>query len=569
MNNKTKIGIIFALTGFVFLLVWLLKGGSSSQPNNGKPKKAPLFVSSNWDNSFELISKDPNGLYLFNYLLKAGLDSTKEVAKIDHPYSLDTIPQNSKPTFVFIGNEFVLNGQEIDSLIARVERGSRVFIAQNKMDQSIFKRLFDNIELSYDYGISTKVKTDQNSYTFYRVFQSDTIANKWKGYRNILTSGIQTHTVISSLSGLENNIAIPLGKGCIYLCSTPELFVNYQLKRKEGFSYSRTWFNRIPKNENVYWLELGRFVKDPNQEEEPEEDAGSEKRDDSYLQFIFQKKQLVYAMILALLGVLLFILFRSKRTQPLVPILPKKKNMSLEFADTITSIYFNNNNPYVLLNIQKKNFYEAIQKHFFVDLSKRNEDKEINTLSQKSNIPKDVIKDIINGFETTEVSAVNEQYLLMQSQKYLLFYNQSGIISEKVKSKLNEVHFKLYRAFGLSASLLLLGIFTVLIGFYFLVQAIGVGIVLWPIGAAIMTFAILRLSKPLVAVSNSTIYSYPVLGKVKTFNLENLHEIDTNPAGASLIFAGGKRLTVNYSDMNKLDAQQFKQFIIIQNKLKL
>lgn len=568
MTNKTKFAIVFILTGFVFLLVWLVKAQSTSEIEN-KQKTPPSFISSNWDKSFELISKDPNGLYLFNYLLKAGIDKNVEVAKIDHPYSLDTIPTNSNPTFIFIGDEFVLSEQEIDSLLARVNHGAKVFLAQHSMNRNIYNRLFDNIELSYEYGLSTKVRTEQNEYTFYRIFQSDTIANKWKGYRNILTFGQQAHKVISSINELDNNIAVPYGKGCIYLCSTPELFVNYQLKRKEGFQYSRTWLNRIPSNENIYWLELGRFVKDTDQPDEESDDDGSEKRDDSYLQFIFQKKQLVYAMILAIIGFLLFLLFRSKRTQPLVPIIPKKKNMSLEFADTITSIYFHNNNPFVLLNIQKKNFYEAVHKHFFVDLSKRNEDKEIITLSQKSNISQAVIQDIIEGFETTSISSVDENYLLQQSNKYLSFYNQAGMITEKVQAKLSIIRFKLYRSFTMSAILLMIGAFTIIVGLYFLVQSIGVGIILWPIGAAITAIAILRLSKPLITVNDQTIINHTLFGKEQKHMLGDLNHIDINPTGCTFVFHGDKQLTINYSELTNLDAQQLKQFVLIQNKLKL
>jgi hypothetical protein len=569
MNNKSKIAIILVLTGFVFLLVWLFNGNAETPTDSKEGKKAPSFVSSNWDNSFELVSKDPNGLYLFNYFIKAGLNNTTEIAKIDHPYSLDTIPRHTRPTFIFVGDEFVFNDQEIDSLFARIKSGSKLFLAQHTLDKKIYQRLFDNIEISYDYGLSTKVKTPQNSYAFYLIFQSDTIANKWKGYRNALLSGSQSHKTLSTLSGLENSIAIPYGKGYIYLCATPELFVNYQLKRKEGFYYSRTWLNRIPANENVYWLELGRFKKDENQFNEDEIEDGSDKRDDSYLQFIFQKKQLVYAMVLALFGVLLFLIFRSKRTQPVVPVIPPKKNMSLEFADTITSIYFSNRNPYVLLNIQKKNFYEAILKHFFVDLSKRTEDKEINSLSQKSTVDVFAIKEIITGFETTEVSSVDEDYLLQQSRRYLYFYTKSGMISTKTKSKLDTISFKVYRSFMISSVLLLLGIFTVFVGLYFLVQAIGVGILLWPIGALIITFALLRLSKPLASVADKTMNYYPLFGKSKRYELENLKEIDAHPAGATFIFHGGQQLSVNYSELSKLDAQQMKQFVVIQNKLKL
>src|SRR5690606_32272675 len=137
-----------------------------------------------------------------------------------------------------------------------------------------------------------------------------------------------------------------------------------------------------------------------------------------------------------------------------VPYLDKKKNMTLAFTDTITSIYFADRNPYVLLNVQKRNFYEAVQKHFFVDLSKRKEDKEIMTLSQKSNIPASEIAEMIRLFETTEVSKVDENYLIDLAKMQVAFYQKTGMISSRVQAKIEAKEFKLYRNMWISTVLL-------------------------------------------------------------------------------------------------------------------
>jgi|GEM_PF-504138 len=570
MNNKSKILIVAGLVGFVLFFYWLMK------PNVGadqakKNEVVPTIISTDWDKHFELLSRDANGLYLFNYLLKSRINKGIEVSKIDHQYSLDTIPRNSKASFIFIGKRFVLTPNEMDSLLNRVENGSKLFLAQHQLEESLYTSLFDNIALSYDYNFGVRVKSQQAEYQFYYVFQNDTIGHKWRGFENILTSTDKPHTVLSTIGNLENNIAVPYGQGYIYICSNPELFVNYQLKTNSGINHAKIWINRIPESENIYWLELGRH-QEPEKAEEDWKDALNEENnevDDSYLQFIFQKKSLIYAMILLILGIIVYVIFRAKRTQPIVPYLAKKKNMTLLFTDTITSIYFANRNPYVMLNMQKRNFFDAVQKHFFIDIAKRNENKEIKALSQKSNIPEREIVELIQGFETTEVSKVSEEYLVDMSQKLVSFYRRSGLISSKVQEKLLLRQFKLYRTLWLSAILILLGVFTLIVGLYYLVSSIGIGIAFWPIGVLFLTYGSMRISKPFLHVDNKKITYFPIFGKAKHFRLTEIERLETNDQGAKITLMDGKSLIVNYWELTATDAEQFKRFVINQNKLKL
>ena len=569
MTNKSKIAIVAGMLGFILLLFWLMQS-DGKEIEQGGIKKVPAMVSSNWDEYYDLTSKDPNGLYFFNYFLKAKLNKGLEVSKIDHIYSLDTLSRKSNPSFVFIGDKFVLNPDEVDSILSRVKMGSKLFLAQNSLDKQIYNELFDNIAISYYYSPSVRVVTNQSDYLFYRVFQNDTIANKWKGFKNVLPHSLSEHTILSKIGGLENNIALQYGKGYVYISLNPELYVNYQLKGKAGFNYSKLWLNRFPETESVYWLELGRFKELPPEDDfEDFFDEGNDERDDSYLQFIFQKKSLVYAMILLLAGIFIYIGFRAKRTQPVVPYLDKKKNMTLAFTDTITSIYFADRNPYVLLNVQKRNFYEAVQKHFFVDLAKRKEDKEIMTLSQKSNIPVADIKEMIRLFETTEVSKVDENYLIDLAKMQVAFYQKTGMISSRVQAKIEAKEFKLYRNMWISTILLMGGLFTILLGFYYLVQSIGIGIVLWPIGTVLLVIAVLRISRPLVEYTKNELNYYKLLGKKKSFDLSDIYAIETSEKGVKFRFNGGAILVVNYWELNQLDAKQFKRFVGIQNKLKL
>ena len=86
--------------------------------------------------------------------------------------------------------------------------------------------------------------------------------------------------------------------------------------------------------------------------------------------------------------------------------------MTLAFAETITSIYFSKRNPYGLLQVQRKNFYTTILRHFFVDLQRRESDKALIILAEKSNKPLEEIKDHVDKLEAKETNKVKQLELI-------------------------------------------------------------------------------------------------------------------------------------------------------------
>ena len=92
---------------------------------------------------------------------------------------------------------------------------------------------------------------------------------------------------------------------------------------------------------------------------------------------------------------------------------------------------------------------------------------------------------------------------------------------------------------------------------------------MWPIGALMLTIAVLRMSKPLIEFNKQTISSYKLMGKKKSHDLNEIHSIETSDQGAKLRFNDGAVIVVNYKELNQLDGEQFKRFVGVQNKLKL
>lgn len=556
MNKRLKI-ILISLVVFVSIAISWFSAG-----NKTKRQSLKSTTYTNWDDQYVLTSKNPKGLFHWNSVLKMRLNKNKEIGTIDYLYSIDSISKKINPSFIFVGDYFVLYQEEIDSLLSRVKNGAKLFISSEKIDGTFYRSLFEDVQLGFYYDTTITVATNIKTFNFVSLHQGFAVAKKWTGYKFTQMKDSLQFNSLSGYGNLMNSGVIKFGKGEIFLNTTPELFTNYQFLTTDGYNYSKTWLSQIPKDQPIYWLEIGRYKKTiVNHESEDEE------RNSSYLQFIFQDRYRNIAISLFFIGIILFILFRAKRMQPIIPILSKKPNMSLIFADTITSIYFNQRNPMVMTRIQKANFYSIIQKHFNVDLSKNLSERTIQLLAQKANVSSNEIVSIVNRLKKQSESNIDEKELLKTRKMILDFYKKSGIISTHIHEKLNKEVQELYRNEWYSGLLILGGLGLILYGMHLLILSVGTGVLMWPIGLFFTILGIRFLMKPYIVWSKDEIRIKPIIGKEKVLILDKLSIAFQDDKKVLLRFEN-RDTTIHFSALNNTDVSRLKHFIGIYNKLK-
>lgn len=540
------------------LLIWMFTPGDKN--TTAGPNRKP-FVSSNWNKRFQIFGKKPMGLYLFSSIAKSHVDTNKTV-HVAHSWSdLDSLvtSDNSDKTFLFVGSRFGVYNDELSVILKEVDKGSDLFLAYHKLTANIPDRLFYNYETKFDYNTSITIKSPGQSHYMINLFQNDTIAKSWVAFDKLY--GKYQQTELSSFRKMPNFIRINKGLGKVFLNTNPGVFYNYQLKRKSGFKYAEYVLNQLPKDQDIILLEFGRLTDNYGDEEEEPEEEDAKKQDDSYLVLIFSNPALLKAMLLSIFGVILFVIFRSKRIRPAVPYISKKKDMTLAFADTITSIYFSKRQPYGLLQVQKKNFYAMVQKHFYIDLNRGDLENAKNTLAEKSNFSRKKIDDIINDFNTPEVSAVNEQFVARTLKNQQAFYKEVGIITDKTVERTSKRESTYRRSMILPALFILVGLFLFFFGLYYLVSSIGVGIVFWPLGIILIALGIMRMINPYLIVKEKQWTYFSPLGRKKEFNEDEIRHVEILTAGVVVNFEEGQKLMINYWDLSRFDHKQFKAFI--------
>ena len=516
MSQQFKYLLMLMIVVIMVVLVWFL----GAEKTGGYTTAA--YVSTNWEDKYDWQSQDPYGLSLFKERIEARTDTTVSDF-IDTPEQLDSVLKiGDTSTYLFVGESFGLYDKEIDTILSKVVRGSNLIVFSRKMTSNIFDR-FDPV-LNYQFDYTTKVVIGRKSswYKLYNIYQGDTLPHDWLCFGN---SKLQNHgiDVISNIRGKANFIRIPVGEGSVYLHSGPETFRNVFLLQKDGFRYA--WeVSKIFKKQKVRVLNIGELKQEPMDFfEELNQNKGGEK-DDSYLQFIFKSPPLLAAMGMLLLSLILFVLFRAKRIQPEIPLYRKKKNQSAVFVETIASIYRNRDNPSAVLQLHRKNFYQTVLKHFFIDLSKRTDHREIKHLAERAGIESTEIDKLLKDLEQETVLSENELTKIVKRKNE--FYKQAGLIGDDIIQRLKQKELRIYRSVWLNFVFTMVGLALIFIGTYFLVKANGAGILLWPLGAAMLTLAFIRMGRPYVIIKGDELQMIPLFGKKITLNSNQINRVE-------------------------------------------
>lgn len=202
----------------------------------------------------------------------------------------------------------------------------------------------------------------------------DTIVDKKERIERIDTFAIKK---------IPTAVSVPYGKGEVIFVSSPLLFTNYGMLEGNTFVYIfrlMSYLADLP----VYRTEA--YVKT---------DAMLVTEQSPFREFI-KRPPLRWALYLALLGVVLFMIFTARRRQRVIPIMSKPANRSLEFIQLIGTLYYQRKDHVDLVRKKFKLFAEELRKTAGVDISDVNtDDREYLLLAEKTGMNSDRLKKVI------------------------------------------------------------------------------------------------------------------------------------------------------------------------------
>ncbi len=211
-----------------------------------------------------------------------------------------------------------------------------------------------------------------------------------------------------------NFTVIKYGKGSLYLHTTPVVFTNFYMVEQKNLEYTAKVFSYLQQGD-VIWDEFSRTYNSDQESNPNYEMAGP-------LQFIVSKPPLRWAWYILLCIMLLFIIFRSRRTQQIIPLVEPNINKSLEFIQAIGRLYFMAGNHKQLIEQRMKLLLNHIKERYQLKFNEINNDVK-ERIIMKSQLPDYRVNDIFSFFnELSLQESVSKKELTKFYQLSNYFY---------------------------------------------------------------------------------------------------------------------------------------------------
>lgn len=321
----------------------------------------------------------------------------------------NTLKNNSSKNsnYILINESVKFDQLDKEYLLEFIERGNNVFISA----LTFGRELSDTLELNTYYNLVQDDSVGLNftnpnlknvkDYYFTKFF----ISNHFTVFD---TSNV---TVLgNNSSGKINFIKMEIGKGSLYLHSSPFVFTNYYMMKQASREYIYKTFSYLPVRETI-WDE---YYKPGNQYAE------------TPLRYFLSQEPLRWSYFIFAGLLLLLFLFQTKRNQKIIPVISPLKNTTTEFIGTIGNLYYQQKDHKNIAVKKITHFYDFVRTRY--NLKGHFGDEEfLQTLSDKSGLEKSYLGQInsfINLIEKRE--DIPESELKTLNDLIDNFYKQTG-----------------------------------------------------------------------------------------------------------------------------------------------
>jgi len=354
-----------------------------------------------WEQTYDANSKQPYGLYIFGEQLKHFF--SKRVDRISYtPYEyLRRNQQKGECNYIFTTKG--IDEVSLKKVLSDVQAGSQALFLNNDdglMDTLKIKTNYQlmvsevNLQLnstSYNKPIYLRPERDYIRVNYFT--RLDKERDKALGYA-FSSDGKKERRKI-------NFVEVPYGKGKFFLHLGPPIaFTNYFLKEsQEVRSYAATVLSYLPKDRPTVWFVPSNQGKDE-------------------LSFIMSQPQLRTAWHLMLVGFLLYLLFKGKRQQRIIPVIEKPKNTTIEFAQSISSLYYQERDATDMVRKKITYFLDQVRQRYYLDTQQINKDFATK-LANKSGKDKDLVQQIVGTIIHFEQTQQAQEETLTQLDKWI------------------------------------------------------------------------------------------------------------------------------------------------------
>lgn len=363
----------------------------------------------NWEPTYLPEDKIPFGTYV---LRKHASDlfpkAEQKTQRIDIYNSLKTPPKETA-NYIIIASVLKVNALDFTIMRKYMEAGNHILIAAFQIDGALKDSLKIRLGSDFDFQNRTKYPINFSSphlkremdYYFEKGIAAQYFSELDREKAVVLGKKYEQH---------PNLVQYRFGKGSLLLCPNPQLFTNYNLLNENGADYIAKVFSYLPQAKTILWDE---YYTRPI--------ANSQ----SVLRVLFSYDELRWAYYLALFGLLIFVLYEMKRRQRIIPVLDPLKNSSVEFAQVVGRVYYQQRNHRDIIEKKINYFLEYLRNKYRLKTTELDQEF-VETLVKITGIDEDFISQLIsyiNAFNTADkTTKITDQDLIEFNKLIEKFY---------------------------------------------------------------------------------------------------------------------------------------------------
>lgn len=353
-----------------YCLVFLLALAAIVALQTNKPKKI------DWTETLSNDDKIPFGSYIFFNELKKINGEENIIIKDKSPYEyLDWAEDEAGglSNLIILQSAGSIDEFEWEKITDYVQRGNCAFISTQDFDNNAYDNPLP-IEIEYKLDWQTKdsiitynfvnpqLASNQNyslPYINYCPYlKIDYLDEEYIKWTNTRGNKLKITGVL--YDSLANFVEITMGSGKIYIHLLPKAFSNFSLVRGNNWEYAFKAISYLPKRP-ILWDEFYKIQLN-----------GEKIKTGSPLSYILKQTPFRWAFYLLVSGIFLFIIFRAKRIQKLIPVIKPLANSSLEFTKTIGRLYYNRGDHKDIANKKIQFFFQFVSSRYYIHYSNNN-----------------------------------------------------------------------------------------------------------------------------------------------------------------------------------------------------
>lgn len=410
---RTVIIIIISILTLGVLFLLMLAGSGISQGGEDNRFSREHITYSSRD-------KAPYGSYVAYKLLENFFDNNK-AKTITKPFA-QTFRQNgnfessSNNVYIIVAGKLYATQEDVDAMYHYVRGGNKLFMVIEEPD-TLLEAAFnfststpwgrDHARWEHEMdslGVPLADTTVSFSHSF-PLFAAQSFINPgFAPDTSFSAKGIvmmhrldKTDTATTTILGTNawhepNFFRVNAGNGHLFVLLNPMTWTNNFLLEKNNIKALENQMAYLPQYpQNVYWDEFYKHLR------------YRQRGDFSNWQVLMRHPALRWALWLAVLLLLLYVLFEGKRRQRLIPPKPVLANTSLEFAETLGRLYYLHHNNRNLSQKMIQHLLEYIRNHYYLNTGQLNNEFVV-LLSRKSGHPQEAVAEMITQIHTLRMA---------------------------------------------------------------------------------------------------------------------------------------------------------------------